>query len=162
MTLSMLPTQFLNLVHNLRPLNQVRRVSTSLGDEELLLNNASLAIQIASLTLLAQLSTFMKPQTAPAVSLPLPPREERRYKPVASRYREAPSMQEFCRLYSLEASQVKYEALGFMPGDTPDDLDAVTSDDLKEHNIGSLEWKRLRNAVAEYWSPVDTQDADGR
>jgi len=162
MILSRLPIQFLNVACNLTPPNQMQKVSTMLVDKEFALNDGLSAIQVASLTLLAQLSTFMKPQTTPAVPLPLPPREEWKYKPVAARYCDAPSMQEFCHLYSLEASQAKYEALGFMLGDTPDDLDAVTNDDLKEHKIGTLEWKRLKNAVTEFWSLIDTQDADDR
>jgi hypothetical protein len=72
------------------------------------------------------------------------------YGPVVTRYRDAPSMDDFCTTYGLGDSQVKFTALGFVPGDTPDDLAAVTIDDLKEHGIQTLEWRRLQNAVGDY------------
>jgi hypothetical protein len=64
-------------------------------------------------------------------------------------------MTKFCALYLLQNSQAKYEAVGFWPGDTPEDLASIPEAELKEQNIGTLEWKRLKNAVAEYWDKAN-------
>jgi hypothetical protein len=117
-----------------------------------LADRSFIALQLATLALLTQLTS--KPSGAqPDPPLPVPeaaPQHDQ-YGSTANRYSSAPSLEDFCTIYGLTESIEKLKSLGFRPGDTPQDLAAVTKEDMKEANIRSLEWSRLKNAVEDYW-----------